>query len=129
MRKSTIRLAESAECGIQLSRPVRQHLTPNMTRRPVHKQRLSQMSQLSQVPQLPRQPLIPQTTRIPTHKQPLSQAPQLSQPAALRIHPQPVRLPLPHLTNRLGYGKATSISNYITHKALLAVSASLGACM
>jgi hypothetical protein len=50
-------------------------------------------------------------------------------PAAAPPHPQPVRLPLPRLTNRLGHGKATPTSNQRTHKALLIVSACPGAYM
>ena len=48
---------------------------------PIHKQHSSQLSQVSQ---LPRHPLIPQTSRMLIHKQQLSQVSQVSQLLALR---------------------------------------------
>src|SRR5713101_901927 len=79
---------------------------PANSRIPIHKQRLSQVSQLSQ---LPRRPLIPQPTRIPAHKQHLSQASQL--PPQRRPQPPP-----PHPVNWLGHGKAIPTISRRTHR-------------
>ncbi len=79
---------------------------PANSRIPIHKQRLSQVSQLSQ---LPRRPLIPQPTRIPAHKQHLSQVSQL--PPQRRPQPPP-----PHPVNWLGHGKAIPTISRRTHR-------------
>src|SRR5713101_2063561 len=72
--RSSPRLAASTPSRTTPAWPSTQCSTPPPQQHP-----LSQMSQVSQVFQLPRQPLIPQTTRIPIHKQHLSQMSQVSQ--------------------------------------------------